>query len=129
MRYFAGLSIPDIAEAIGVTARTVDRDWFAARAWLRQRLRPVLCENSGRGPDRSTSGVFDANRRRLAASELGPIFYSAQARIVPCTGPRPSGTLARWTRCLLRSRLSFCSSPAGSNRQQQTVIDYLLEEN
>ena len=41
MRYFAGLSIPDIAEALGVTARTVDRDWSAARAWLRRRLRPA----------------------------------------------------------------------------------------
>ena len=41
MRYFAGLSIPDIAEAVGVTARTVDRDLSAARVWLRRRLRPV----------------------------------------------------------------------------------------
>jgi RNA polymerase sigma factor (TIGR02999 family) len=41
MRYFAGLSIPDVAEALGITARTVDRDWSAARVWLRRRLRPV----------------------------------------------------------------------------------------
>jgi len=38
MRYFAGLSVPEIAEALGVTSRTVDRDWSAARVWLRRCL-------------------------------------------------------------------------------------------
>jgi RNA polymerase sigma factor (TIGR02999 family) len=40
LRYFAGSSIPEIAETLGMNARTVDRDWAAARAWLRHRLRP-----------------------------------------------------------------------------------------
>ncbi len=40
LRYFAGLSVPDTAEALGVNPRTVDRDWATARAWLRRRLRP-----------------------------------------------------------------------------------------
>jgi RNA polymerase sigma factor (TIGR02999 family) len=34
MRYFSGLSIEEIAEALGVSAVTVKRDWIAARAWL-----------------------------------------------------------------------------------------------
>ncbi len=34
MRYFAGLSLPEIAEAIGVTERTVARDWNKAKALL-----------------------------------------------------------------------------------------------
>jgi len=38
LRYFGGLSVPEVAEALGVTPRTVDRDWSAARAWLRPRL-------------------------------------------------------------------------------------------
>lgn len=35
LRYFAGLSEHEIAEALGVTTRTVERDWRFARAWLR----------------------------------------------------------------------------------------------
>lgn len=38
LRYFAGLSVPEIATALGVNPRSVDRDWATARAWLRQRL-------------------------------------------------------------------------------------------
>jgi RNA polymerase sigma factor (TIGR02999 family) len=33
-RFFGGLSIEDTALALGVTARTVNRDWQFARAWL-----------------------------------------------------------------------------------------------
>jgi RNA polymerase sigma-70 factor (ECF subfamily) len=39
MRYFAGLSVPEVAQALGVNARTVDRDWATARSWLRARLK------------------------------------------------------------------------------------------
>lgn len=38
LRYFAGLSIPQIAASLGVNPRSVDRDWATARAWLRARL-------------------------------------------------------------------------------------------
>jgi RNA polymerase sigma factor (TIGR02999 family) len=34
LRYFAGLSIPDAAKALGVSPRTADRLWAFARAWL-----------------------------------------------------------------------------------------------
>jgi len=34
LRFFAGLSVQEIAEALGVTDRTVRRDWAVARAWL-----------------------------------------------------------------------------------------------
>jgi RNA polymerase sigma factor (sigma-70 family) len=40
LRYFAGMSVPEVAEAIGMDPRTVDRDWATARAWLRRRLQP-----------------------------------------------------------------------------------------
>lgn len=33
-RFFGGLSIADTAAALGVTTRTVNRDWEFARAWL-----------------------------------------------------------------------------------------------
>jgi RNA polymerase sigma factor (TIGR02999 family) len=34
LRYFAGMTVEQIAVALGVTSRTVDRDWRFARAWL-----------------------------------------------------------------------------------------------
>ena len=37
-RYFAGFTDAEIAEALGVTERTVRRDWVAARAWLAREL-------------------------------------------------------------------------------------------
>jgi RNA polymerase sigma-70 factor (ECF subfamily) len=40
LRYFGGLSVPETAAVLGMNARTVDRDWAAARAWLRRKLRP-----------------------------------------------------------------------------------------
>jgi RNA polymerase sigma factor (TIGR02999 family) len=39
LRYFVGLSIEQTAEALNVTSRTVDREWVAAKAWLRDALR------------------------------------------------------------------------------------------
>lgn len=44
LRYFAGLSIPDAAEILGVSPRTADRLWAFARVWL-------LREIAGDAPD------------------------------------------------------------------------------
>jgi RNA polymerase sigma factor (TIGR02999 family) len=38
-RFFGGLSEEETAEALGVTTRTVQRDWAKARGWLYQELR------------------------------------------------------------------------------------------
>lgn len=38
-RYFAGLTEEQTAVALGVTARTVERDWVKAKGWLYQELR------------------------------------------------------------------------------------------
>jgi len=35
MRFFGGMSVEETAEALGVSANTVIRDWGLARAWLR----------------------------------------------------------------------------------------------
>jgi RNA polymerase sigma factor (TIGR02999 family) len=40
MRYFGGMTEPEIAEAIGLHERTVRRDWEKARLFLREALRP-----------------------------------------------------------------------------------------
>src|SRR5262249_44921870 len=37
-RYFGGLTDEETAEALGVSVRTVRRDWAKARAWLRLEL-------------------------------------------------------------------------------------------
>jgi DNA-directed RNA polymerase specialized sigma24 family protein len=37
-RYFAGLSLEESAQLLGVSAKTIQRDWIAARAWLRKEI-------------------------------------------------------------------------------------------
>ena len=39
MRYFGGMTEAEIAEALGVTDRTVRRDWEKARLLLREALK------------------------------------------------------------------------------------------
>jgi RNA polymerase sigma factor (TIGR02999 family) len=39
LRYFAGLTIEQTAEALGISIRTANRHWAYARAWLFQQLR------------------------------------------------------------------------------------------
>lgn len=39
LRFFAGLDMPDVASVLGVSLRTVRREWATARAWLRQEIR------------------------------------------------------------------------------------------
>lgn len=36
LRYFAGLSLPEVAEALNISPRSADRLWAYARAWLRR---------------------------------------------------------------------------------------------
>ncbi|HLG04678.1 MAG TPA: sigma-70 family RNA polymerase sigma factor [Gemmatimonadales bacterium] len=38
MRYFAGLTIEQTAEALGVSPATVKREWLSAKAWLQREL-------------------------------------------------------------------------------------------
>ena len=37
-RFFGGFTLPEIAEHLGVSLSTVEKDWRLARAWLRGRL-------------------------------------------------------------------------------------------
>jgi DNA-directed RNA polymerase specialized sigma24 family protein len=38
MRFFAGLTVEETAEALGVSEKTVKRDWAAAKAYLHREL-------------------------------------------------------------------------------------------
>ena len=40
LRFFGGMEEKDIAEALGISERTVRRDWVKARAWLYRALYP-----------------------------------------------------------------------------------------
>ena len=40
LRFFGGLQVLEVAELLGVTDRTVRREWVKARAWLYQELYP-----------------------------------------------------------------------------------------
>jgi RNA polymerase sigma factor (TIGR02999 family) len=47
LRFYLGLGVPEIAIALGVTERTVERDWAFARRWLARDL-----EGAPPDPDR-----------------------------------------------------------------------------
>ena len=38
LRFFAGLSMPEVAEVVGVSLATAERDWRFARSWLQKEL-------------------------------------------------------------------------------------------
>jgi RNA polymerase sigma factor (TIGR02999 family) len=38
LRFFAGLNIPETADALDISSATVEREWAMAKAWLHQRL-------------------------------------------------------------------------------------------
>lgn len=38
MRYFGGLSMKEVADALDITPKTVSRDWTVAQAWLKREL-------------------------------------------------------------------------------------------
>ena len=43
-RFFGGMSLEDTATALGISPRTVQRDWMFARAWLRREMQQSLDE-------------------------------------------------------------------------------------
>ena len=38
LRFFGGMTVPEVAHVLGVSTRTVEGDWTYARAWLRREL-------------------------------------------------------------------------------------------
>jgi RNA polymerase sigma factor (TIGR02999 family) len=50
LRFFAGLSIAETADALGVSPATVERDWTVAKAWLLQRLASDAHDSAGSPP-------------------------------------------------------------------------------
>jgi RNA polymerase sigma factor (TIGR02999 family) len=61
LRFFAGLSQAQAAEALGLARRTADRHWAYARAWLYERLR------RGVAPSTADPGKIPSNWRSPGA--------------------------------------------------------------
>jgi RNA polymerase sigma factor (TIGR02999 family) len=57
LRFFAGLTQAEAAEALGLARRTADRHWAYARAWLYERLR------RGEAPSSAASEKLPPGRR------------------------------------------------------------------
>ncbi len=47
LRYFGGLSVEEVAEALNIHPNSVIRDWKLARAWLKRELSGVASHGSG----------------------------------------------------------------------------------
>ncbi len=52
MRYFAGLTLDETADVLGVSPQSVSRDWTVARAWLARRLGDANAPAAVVGPAR-----------------------------------------------------------------------------
>jgi len=38
MRFFGGMTVPEVADVLGLSTRTIENEWKMCRAWLRKRL-------------------------------------------------------------------------------------------
>ena len=56
LRYFAGLTGDEAAEILGISARTADRHWVYARAWLRREMEGAIRAKKSK----KTPGAGDA---------------------------------------------------------------------
>jgi RNA polymerase sigma factor (TIGR02999 family) len=52
MRFFAGLTVEETAEALNISSDTVTRDWKVAKAWLKRELAPGNRTGEKTGPRR-----------------------------------------------------------------------------
>jgi RNA polymerase sigma factor (TIGR02999 family) len=45
LRFFGGLSLNETSQVLGVSAKTVQRTWMTARAWLRKEMGPEIADS------------------------------------------------------------------------------------
>jgi RNA polymerase sigma factor (TIGR02999 family) len=50
LRYFVGLTMPEAAEALGISLRQAERNWTYARTWLAR----ALAQGDAHDPDQQT---------------------------------------------------------------------------
>ena len=47
LRYFGGLTVEEVSDVLGVSVRTVKRDWNMAKTWLRAEIGEALASDAG----------------------------------------------------------------------------------
>lgn len=47
LRFFGGLTVEETSEVMGISPKTVKRDWSVAKAWLHGELRQTNAETAG----------------------------------------------------------------------------------
>jgi RNA polymerase sigma factor (TIGR02999 family) len=57
LRFFSGMSSPEVAEHLGLSLRTVESDWTHARAWLKRELSQSPAATPQSSADRPPSPV------------------------------------------------------------------------
>ena len=83
-RFFGGLEMQQIADVLGISLSTVERDWVTARAWLTRRgFRGVVDVASQDEPSR----LYDVQELADVARDGGPQLQLFE--------PGPTGRLAR----------------------------------
>ena len=55
LRYFGGLTNSEVAELLGVSEATVERDWTFAKAWLHRRMTNPKWSDDGAAPPAQAS--------------------------------------------------------------------------
>ena len=71
LRFFGGLTVDEAAEAIGISPRTVKREWNFGRAWLRTELEAKAKVSDDRGGFGGGSQNRDRNPRKAKAKAVG----------------------------------------------------------
>ena len=51
LRYFVGLTMPEAAQALGISLRNAERNWTYARTWLARALAQGEADDPGQHPD------------------------------------------------------------------------------
>ena len=97
LRFFSGLSVPEVAEHLGVSVSTVEGKWTHARAWLRRDL------------GGSEYRVVDCGTRSMTTST------SRSAPVPQINDSAPNGgaesTASPIDAAMVKSRFMFISSP------------------
>ncbi len=74
MRYFVGMTIPEIAAVLDLSPRTVDRHWAFARAWLKRTIRTSL--SGAVGPDLEYFRFIDVFSIGISPVTIGGLIRS-----------------------------------------------------
>src|SRR6185295_11879421 len=84
LRFFGGLTVDETAEALGMSSKTVKRDWSVARAWLHREgsMRAAFLDEvcSGDPSLRAELGELIASHER-AGSFMGAAAFEPAMRL------------------------------------------------